>query len=142
MELTADEIQCAVRAALAVAALAVLAVVGNKLPVALRVFLLTLAVVDDLGAITDVWVRWDSVWFLRLAEHGYHSATDGSAAFFPLYPATVGLLGRVFGGHGSRVAFADVAVVIGACVTDAPIGEVEIRIIGARDPNGRTAGFP
>lgn len=53
----------------------------------------------DLGYVTDVWARWDSVWFLRLAEHGYHSATDGSAAFFPLYPATVGLLGRVFGGH-------------------------------------------
>jgi len=32
-------------------ALAVLAVVGSKLPVALRAFLLTLAVVDDLGAI-------------------------------------------------------------------------------------------
>jgi len=32
-------------------ALAVLAVVGRRLPVALRAFLLTLAVVDDLGAI-------------------------------------------------------------------------------------------
>ena len=32
-------------------ALAVLAVVGSRLPVALRAFLLTLAVVDDLGAI-------------------------------------------------------------------------------------------
>jgi NhaA family Na+:H+ antiporter len=35
-------------------ALAVLAVVGRKLPVALRAFLLTLAVVDDLGAITII----------------------------------------------------------------------------------------
>lgn len=35
-------------------ALAVLAVVGRMLPVALRAFLLTLAVVDDLGAITVV----------------------------------------------------------------------------------------
>jgi NhaA family Na+:H+ antiporter len=35
-------------------ALAVLAVVGRKLPVALRAFLLTLAVVDDLGAITVI----------------------------------------------------------------------------------------
>lgn len=57
------------------------------------------SVTRDLGYVTDIWARWDSVWFLRLAEHGYHSATDGSAAFFPLYPATVGLLGRVFGGH-------------------------------------------
>jgi NhaA family Na+:H+ antiporter len=35
-------------------ALAVLAVVGRSLPVALRAFLLTLAVVDDLGAITVI----------------------------------------------------------------------------------------
>ncbi len=35
-------------------ALAVLAVVGRRLPVALRAFLLTLAVVDDLGAITVI----------------------------------------------------------------------------------------
>lgn len=57
------------------------------------------AVTRDLGYLTDIWARWDSVWFLRLAEHGYQSATDGSAAFFPLYPAAVGVLGRVLGGH-------------------------------------------
>lgn len=57
------------------------------------------AVTRDLGYVTDVWARWDSVWLLRIAEHGYRSATDGGAAFFPLYPASVGLLGRVFGGH-------------------------------------------
>ena len=57
------------------------------------------AVTRDLGYVTDVWARWDSVWLLRIAEHGYHSATDGAAAFFPLYPASVGLLGRLFGGH-------------------------------------------
>ena len=35
-------------------ALAVLAIVGRRLPIALRAFLLTLAVVDDLGAITVI----------------------------------------------------------------------------------------
>ena len=49
-------------------ALAVLAVVGNKLPVALRVFLLTLAVVDDLGAITVIAIFYtDHVAFAWLA---------------------------------------------------------------------------
>lgn len=57
------------------------------------------AVTRDLGYLSDVWARWDSVWLLRIAEHGYDSATGGAAAFFPLYPAFVGLLGRVFGGH-------------------------------------------
>ena len=53
----------------------------------------------DLGAITDVWARWDSVWFLRIAEHGYGSAKGAAAAFYPLYPAAVALLGRVLFGH-------------------------------------------
>ena len=47
-------------------ALAVLAVVGRKLPVALRAFLLTLAVVDDLGAIAVIAVFYSdsfSIWW-------------------------------------------------------------------------------
>jgi Na+:H+ antiporter, NhaA family len=48
-------------------ALAVLAVVGRRLPVALRAFLLTLAVVDDLGAITVIAVFYSDhfsvLWF-------------------------------------------------------------------------------
>src|SRR5262245_4120982 len=55
------------------------------------------ALTHDLGSFTDVWARWDSVWFLGIAEHGY--ARDGSAAFYPLYPGAVGVLGRVFFGH-------------------------------------------
>jgi NhaA family Na+:H+ antiporter len=48
-------------------ALAVLAVVGKRLPVALRAFLLTLAVVDDLGAITVIAIFYSDhfsiIWF-------------------------------------------------------------------------------
>jgi len=50
----------------------------------------------ELGYATDVWARWDSVFFLRIAEHGYDHA---SAAFAPLYPALVWLVGHVFFGH-------------------------------------------
>lgn len=57
------------------------------------------AVTRDLGFVTDVWARWDSVWFLRIAEHGYGALEDTALAFFPLYPAAVGVLGRVFFGH-------------------------------------------
>jgi Mannosyltransferase (PIG-V) len=52
--------------------------------------------IHDLGSFTDVWARWDSVFFVRIAEHGYDHA---SAAFYPLYPGLVAALGRVFGGH-------------------------------------------
>src|SRR6185437_2483577 len=50
----------------------------------------------ELGYFTDIWARWDSDFFLRIAQHGYN---DSSAAFAPLYPALVAVLGRVFFGH-------------------------------------------
>jgi hypothetical protein len=55
----------------------------------------------DLGAVTDVWARWDSTWFLRVAEHGYVEASPSGAgtAFFPLYPLLVRSLGRVLFHH-------------------------------------------
>ncbi len=55
----------------------------------------------DLGAVTDVWAHWDSVWFLRIAERGYERASPNGAAtaFFPLYPATVQPVGEALFGH-------------------------------------------
>jgi Mannosyltransferase (PIG-V) len=50
----------------------------------------------DLGYFSDIWARWDSDFFLRIAQHGYN---DSSAAFAPLYPGLVAVLGRVFFGH-------------------------------------------
>lgn len=50
----------------------------------------------ELGYFTDIWARWDSDWFLRIAQHGYD---DASAAFHPLYPSLVAVLGRAFFGH-------------------------------------------
>lgn len=59
-------------------ALAVLAVVGRRLPVALRAFLLALAVVDDLGAITVIAIfyseHFSALWFLgALATFGIYA---------------------------------------------------------------------
>ncbi len=50
----------------------------------------------DLGYLTDIWARWDSDFFLRIAQDGYDKA---SAAFHPLYPALVAGFGRLFFGH-------------------------------------------
>ena len=57
------------------------------------------ALTRDLGWVTDVWARWDSVWFLRIAEHGYGAAAGAASAFYPLYPLTLAGVGRVLGGH-------------------------------------------
>jgi hypothetical protein len=65
----------------------------------------------DLGYGVDVWARWDSAWYLRIAEHGY--SRPGSPAFYPLYPALVGGLGRVFAGH---YVLAGVIVSLAACL--------------------------
>jgi hypothetical protein len=52
----------------------------------------------DLGVVIDVWARWDSDWFLRIAEDGY-SWPSSTPAFFPLYPFLVAGLGRALAGH-------------------------------------------
>ena len=51
----------------------------------------------DLGVAVDVWARWDSDWFLRIAENGY-SWPSSTPAFFPLYPLLVAVLGFVLAG--------------------------------------------
>jgi len=43
-----------------------------------------------------LWQRFDTNWFLKIAERGY-SPQDGSTAFFPLYPLLTHLLGSVIG---------------------------------------------
>ena len=52
----------------------------------------------DLGVVVDVWARWDSNWFLKIAEQGY-SWPSSTPAFFPLYPSVVAVLGRLLLGH-------------------------------------------
>lgn len=52
----------------------------------------------ELGAAIDVWARWDSDWYLRIAESGYDWPSS-TPAFFPLFPLLVGGLGRLLGGH-------------------------------------------
>ena len=52
----------------------------------------------DLGDPSDVigiWARWDSYWFLTIAEHGYRGGEE--AAFFPLYPGAIAGLGFLLG---------------------------------------------
>jgi hypothetical protein len=52
----------------------------------------------ELGTVIDVWARWDSDWFLKIAEEGY-SWPSSTPAFFPLYPFLVAGLGSVLLGH-------------------------------------------
>ena len=66
----------------------------------------------ELGAGIDVWARWDSDWYLRIAADGYAESPSSTPAFFPLYPGLVGLLGRLLAGH---YVLAGVLVSLAAC---------------------------
>jgi hypothetical protein len=44
-----------------------------------------------------LWARVDSGWYLEIARHGYGSDPQHLAAFFPLYPGLVAVLGRALG---------------------------------------------
>jgi len=52
----------------------------------------------ELGAAADVWARWDSDWYLLIAESGYDWPSV-TPAFFPLYPVLVGAVGRLLAGY-------------------------------------------
>jgi Mannosyltransferase (PIG-V) len=65
----------------------------------------------ELGAAVDVWARWDSDWYLRIAESGYDWPSS-TPAFFPLYPTLVGGVGRVL---DDRFLLAGLVVSLAAC---------------------------
>ena len=96
--------------------------------------------IHDLGAFTDVWARWDSVFFVRIAEHGYDHA---SAAFFPLYPALVWGLGHVFFGHYVLAGvIVSLAATLGAFVLLHRLAEQQLGADGARRAVLYLAVFP
>jgi hypothetical protein len=57
--------------------------------------------------------RWDSVWYLRIADSGYGDSAP-RAAFFPLYPLLVRGLATPFGGSEGALLAAAYAISLGA----------------------------
>jgi hypothetical protein len=97
-------------------------------------------IIHDLGYATDVWARWDSVFFVRIAEHGYDKT---SAAFGPLYPALVWAFGHVFFGHYVLAGVAvSLAAALGSFVLLHRIAEERLGAEGARRAVLYLAVFP
>ncbi len=40
--------------------------------------------------------HWDAAWFLHIAKHGYVRSNPDAAAFFPLFPITMNMVGHLF----------------------------------------------
>ena len=75
---------------------------------------LTHAIADPLLAPL---ARWDSVWYLRIAESGYDGSANRSA-FFPLYPLLVRAVATPFGGSNAALLLAAFAISL-ACFVGA-----------------------
>jgi len=63
-----------------------------------------LGVASYAATLTDLYVRWDALWYVSIAEHGYSTivppfqgAGTISYAFYPLYPLAMWALGSVTG---------------------------------------------
>lgn len=96
--------------------------------------------IHDLGSLTDVWARWDSVFFVRIAEQGYDHS---SAAFYPLYPALVWALGHIFFGHYVLAGIViSLAAALGAFVLLHRLAEERLGGDGARRAVLYLAVFP
>lgn len=46
-------------------------------------------------AFIDVWLRWDAVHYMNIAQMGYPGVSAGDTVFFPLYPYLVGGLSKL-----------------------------------------------
>src|SRR5918994_1263416 len=57
--------------------------------------------------------RWDSVWYLRIADSGYGDSAP-RAAFFPLYPLLVRVLATPFGASEAALLVAAYAISLAA----------------------------
>lgn len=51
-----------------------------------------------LDALVAPGCRWDSTWYLKIAEAGYSAAEPARSAFFPLYPALISVVSAPLGG--------------------------------------------
>jgi hypothetical protein len=95
------------------------------------------------GYLVDVWARWDSVWFLRLAHDGYGGTEQAAAAFYPLYPLLTGVLGRVLFGHYLLAGvLISLAAALGAFVLLYELAEPRLGAAGARRAVLYLAIFP
>jgi hypothetical protein len=79
--------------------------------------------------------RWDSVWFLTIAQHGYPEEGMAHAAFFPLYPALIRLFTPIFlGQYWMAALFVANVAMLAALVLLYRLTEHEF----GRAPAGRT----
>jgi hypothetical protein len=97
-------------------------------------------IMHELGWFSDLWARWDSRFFLEIAEHGYNHA---AAAFPPLYPAALFVVGHAFGGQYVLAGIAvSLASAFGSFLLLHRVAEERLGTGGARRAVAYLAVFP
>jgi hypothetical protein len=90
---------------------------------------------SSLGSVGNVLaapaVRWDSIWYLMIAKHGYVSAQE--TAFYPLYPLLVHLASFFTGSLAAAGIAISLASLLGALILLHRLTELEL---GARTARG------
>lgn len=84
--------------------------------------------------------RFDSAWYLAIAEHGYE--VPGREAFFPLYPALVGVAGEVTGSALLAGAMISSALAFAALYLVHRLVALDFDLIDARNTVWLMAWFP
>jgi hypothetical protein len=77
----------------------------------------------------EIWARWDSEWYLLIAEEGYDVGDrlsglgvayepSAAAGFLPLYPILIRLLGPVFGSVAAGILISNICLFVSLVLLD------------------------
>ncbi|HEV7459770.1 MAG TPA: mannosyltransferase family protein [Solirubrobacteraceae bacterium] len=103
-----------------------------------------LGLTGHLGTVGDVLaapvVRWDAIWYLHIAEHGYPHTTE--AAYFPLYPLLVHVVGFVTRSDVIAATLVSLVAFFVALVALHRLTELELGAAAARRTVVLLAFFP
>ena len=77
----------------------------------------------------EIWARWDSEWYLLIAEHGYDVGDrlsalgvsyerSAAAGFLPLYPIVIRMLTPIFGAVAAGIVVSNVCLFLSLVVLD------------------------
>ncbi len=88
----------------------------------------------------DMWGRWDTGYYIHIAQHGYPAGANPFVAFFPAYPALVRAVASVAGPEPSTRALYIAAVVVSNAAAVAALAvlyRLAKDILGGEDDAGR-----
>ncbi|HEX4191290.1 MAG TPA: mannosyltransferase family protein [Marmoricola sp.] len=92
-----------------------------------------------LDVLTTTWNRFDSTYYLAIAQHGYSANSGPEWVFYPLYPLLVRILSVFFGGGNAGTLFAALVISNAAAVGTAAVLYLLVRAEWGRDVARRTS---